>query len=37
MGKVAWGFTASIDGFIAGPNHDMSWLAAAEPNAEGTT
>ncbi|UNK72054.1 dihydrofolate reductase family protein [Microbacterium sp. H1-D42] len=37
MGKVAWGFTASIDGFIAGPGHDMSWLAAAEPNAEGTT
>lgn len=37
MGKVAWGFTASIDGFIAGPGHDMSWLAAAEPHAEGTT
>lgn len=37
MGKVTWGFTASIDGFIAGPNHDMSWLAAAEPLAEGTT
>lgn len=37
MGKVAWGFTASIDGFIAGPGHDMSWLAASEPNAEGTT
>src|SRR5699024_1830276 len=37
MGKVAWGFTASIDGFIAGPGHDMSWLSASEPNAEGTT
>lgn len=37
MGKVAWGFTASIDGFIAGPGHDMSWLAASEPHAEGTT
>lgn len=37
MGKVAWGFTASIDGFIAGPGHDMSWLSASEPYAEGTT
>lgn len=37
MGKVAWGFTCSIDGFIAGPGHDMSWLSAAEPSAEGTT
>ncbi|WP_087008907.1 dihydrofolate reductase family protein [Gulosibacter sp. 10] len=37
MGNVAWGFTCSIDGFIAGPGHDMSWLSAAEPNAEGTT
>lgn len=23
MGKVAWGFTCSIDGFVAGPGHDM--------------
>lgn len=31
MGKVAWGgFTCSIDGFIAGPDHDMSWLSTAE-------
>ena len=30
MGKVVWGFTCSIDGFIAGPEHDMSWLASAE-------
>lgn len=37
MGKVAWGFTCSIDGFIAGPGHDMGWLSAAEPMAEGTT
>lgn len=37
MGKVAWGFTCSIDGFIAGPDHDMSWLSAAEPDAEGMT
>lgn len=37
MGKVAWGFTSSIDGFIAGPGHDMSWLSTAEPMAEGAT
>lgn len=30
MNKVVWGFTCSLDGFIAGPNHDMSWLASAE-------
>ncbi|HLR96572.1 MAG TPA: dihydrofolate reductase family protein [Jiangellaceae bacterium] len=36
MGKVRWGFTCSIDGFIAGPGHDMSWMSAAEPLAEGT-
>lgn len=30
MGKVVWGFTCSIDGFISGPQHDMSWLAASE-------
>lgn len=36
MGKVAWGFTSSIDGFIAGPGHDMSWMSAGEPLAEGT-
>ncbi|MBA0053697.1 dihydrofolate reductase [Streptomyces sp. AJS327] len=37
MGRVAWGFTCSIDGFIAGPGHDMSWMSVAEPLAEGTT
>lgn len=37
MGKVAWGFTCSIDGFIAGPGHDMSWLSASEPNPDGLT
>lgn len=37
MGKVAWGFTCSIDGFIAGPDHDMSWLSASEPMPEGMT
>lgn len=25
-GKVVWGFTASLDGFLTGPGHDMSWL-----------
>lgn len=29
MGSVTWGFTASLDGFIAGPGHDMSWLEEA--------
>jgi len=37
MGKVAYGFTSSIDGFIAGPGHDMDWMNAAGPLAEGTT
>lgn len=37
MGRVAWGFTSSIDGFIAGPGHDMSWMSAAEPAPEGMT
>lgn len=37
MGKVAWGFTCSIDGFITGPDHDMSWFSAAVPMAEGAT
>lgn len=25
-GKVLWHFTMSLDGFVAGPEHDMSWL-----------
>lgn len=25
-GKVLWHFTMSLDGFIAGPEHDMQWL-----------
>lgn len=37
MGKVAWGFTSSIDGFIAGPGHDMSWFDAVEPLPAGLT
>jgi dihydrofolate reductase len=26
-GKVLWHFTMSLDGFVAGPNHDMGWMA----------
>jgi hypothetical protein len=26
-GKVLWHFTMSLDGFIAGPNHSMDWMA----------
>lgn len=37
MGKVAWGFTCSLDGYITGPEHDMSWFSAAEPLAASTT
>jgi dihydrofolate reductase len=25
-GKVYWGFTMSLDGFVAGPNHEMDWM-----------
>ncbi|MEV0717012.1 dihydrofolate reductase family protein [Asanoa sp. NPDC050611] len=25
-GKVLWAFTMSLDGFVAGPRHDMSWM-----------
>ncbi|MEV0273827.1 dihydrofolate reductase family protein [Hamadaea sp. NPDC050747] len=28
-GKVLWHFTMSLDGFVAGPNHEMDWLAGA--------
>ena len=24
--KVLWHFTMSLDGFVAGPEHDMHWL-----------
>ena len=33
-GRVTWGFTASLDGFITGPEHDMSWLEACPPMGE---
>lgn len=26
-GKVLWHFTMSLDGFVAGPNHSMDWMA----------
>ena len=26
-GKVLWHFTMSLDGFVAGPNHGMDWMA----------
>src|SRR3954451_25182759 len=25
-GKVLWHFSMSLDGFVAGPNHEMDWL-----------
>jgi dihydrofolate reductase len=25
-GKVLWHFTMSLDGFVAGPNHEMDWV-----------
>lgn len=30
-GRGTWGFTALLDGFIAGPGHDMAWLEACPP------
>lgn len=26
-GKVLWRFTMSLDGFVAGPNHEMDWIS----------
>jgi dihydrofolate reductase len=28
-GKVLWHFTMSLDGFVAGPNHEMDWIAGS--------
>ena len=28
-GKVLWHFSMSLDGFVAGPDHAMDWMAAA--------
>ena len=25
-GKVLWHFTMSLDGFVAGPHHEMDWM-----------
>ena len=25
-GKVLWHFTMSLDGLVAGPNHEMDWM-----------
>jgi len=25
-GTVLWHFTTSLDGFVAGPNHEMDWM-----------
>lgn len=32
-GKVLFSFTMSLDGFVAGPHHDMGWMTGftAEP------
>ncbi|HCG56174.1 MULTISPECIES: dihydrofolate reductase family protein [Brevibacterium] len=36
MGRVTWGFTSSLDGFITGPDHDMSWMSGLGSLADGT-
>ncbi len=28
-GKVLWHFAMSLDGFVAGPGHDMGWMSGA--------
>jgi len=25
-GKVLWHFLMSLDGYVAGPNHEMDWM-----------
>ena len=30
-GKVLWHFTMSLDGFVAGPDHAMDWMAGISP------
>ena len=30
-GKVLWHFTMSLDGFVAGPNHEMDWITGSAP------
>jgi dihydrofolate reductase len=31
-GKVLWAFTMSLDGFVAGPNHEMGWMTGFTAN-----
>jgi len=28
-GKMLWHFTMSLDGFVAGPNHEMDWMTGS--------
>lgn len=30
-GNVLWHFTMSLDGFVAGPNHEMDWMTGISP------
>jgi dihydrofolate reductase len=30
-GKVLWHFAMSLDGFVAGPNHEMDWMTGNRP------
>lgn len=34
-GKVLWHFSMSLDGFVAGPNHEMDWLEGDLTNRPG--
>jgi dihydrofolate reductase len=34
-GKVLWHFSMSLDGFVAGPNHEMNWLSEDLTNRPG--
>ncbi|WP_306233275.1 dihydrofolate reductase family protein [Agrococcus beijingensis] len=34
-GKVLWHFTMSLDGFVAGPEHDMGWMSSGITGREG--
>lgn len=36
MARVTWGYTTSLDGFITGPDHDMSWMSGLGELSEGT-
>ena len=32
-GKVLWHFLTSLDGFVAGPNHEMDWMTGGDQGA----